>query len=83
MAAPDSKDKNKKPEMLEKILQGKISKRMNEMSLLGQSHVVVGNVTVEKHLKDVSKSIGSPIGVLMFHKWGLGSSLTKTESETA
>jgi translation elongation factor EF-Ts len=60
----------KSPEMLEKIIQGKLTKRMNELSLLGQNHMVepdAGNI--DKFLKSKNFS------VLNFAKWTVGGSV--------
>lgn len=59
---------NKSPEMINKIIQGKLNKRMNELSLLGQNHMVVPDAgNIEKYLK--SKNFT----VLNFIKWSVGS----------
>jgi len=60
----------KSPEMIEKIIQGKLNKRLNELSLLGQNHMVepdAGNI--EKYLKSKSFNVQN------FSKWTVGSSM--------
>ncbi len=68
-----AKDDNKKPEVMEKIIAGKVSKRLGEISLIGQTHVVEeGKPIVGKHLELVSRSVGHAVGVDAFCWWSLG-----------
>jgi len=45
------KDRNKPPEILEKMVGGKVAKIVSENTLTGQAYVLDGNVTVEQALK--------------------------------
>ena len=51
MAKMPEKDKNKPAEILEKIMSGKVSKIVNEVTLYGQPFVLNTDVTVEAALK--------------------------------
>ena len=73
---------NKTDEMIQKIMTGKLNKRLNEMSLLGQSHMADSSgENIEKHLNSISKkcfggdkkTINNPINIKYFVKWQLGS----------
>lgn len=63
----------KKPEIIEKIIQGKLKKRMSELTLLGQAHMVEeGGPEVEKFIKSMSSSLKTPISVASFAYWQVG-----------
>jgi elongation factor Ts len=64
----------KKPEIIEKIIQGKVHKRMSELTLMGQSHVVEeGNPVVQKFVSMFSSSINTPLSLASFKYWQVGS----------
>ncbi len=66
-------DSSKKPEMLEKIIQGKIAKRMGEMTLLGQAHMAEeGSPVVHKFLEGFGASSNSRVKINDFKLWTLG-----------
>ena len=79
--AVDTKGSNKpppKPELLAKIVAGKVSKRLGEITLMGQAHVAEeGQPIVGKFIADLSKSLGASIVVQSFTKWGLGDGVAK------
>lgn len=69
----------KNPAMLDKIVAGKVSKRMEEMSLTGQTHMAVeGTPVISKYLQTLGKEISpnSPVSVSInkFVRWNLGQS---------
>lgn len=73
---------NKTEDMIQKIMTGKLNKRLNEMSLLGQSHMAdASGDVIEKHLNSVSKAcfggdkktLVNPLVISYFVKWQLGS----------
>ena len=67
-----------KPDLLAKIVAGKVSKRLGEITLLGQAHVAEeGQPVVGKFLADLSKSLGATVTVESFTKWGLGDGIAK------
>eukprot|EP01036_Dinobryon_divergens_P024428 gene24428-32877_t len=76
-----SADPNKKPEMVERAVQGKVNKRIGELCLLGQSHLVEdGSPVIEKYLSTFSQQIRSTVQVAFFRLWTLGSSVS-TQNE--
>ncbi|HYM35552.1 MAG TPA: translation elongation factor Ts [Steroidobacteraceae bacterium] len=55
----DPKNANKPPEMLEKIIEGKLRKFTNEITLLGQPFVKDDKQTVEAYLKKAGSEVAS------------------------
>jgi translation elongation factor EF-Ts len=56
-----------------KIVEGKVKKRLSELCLLHQPHMVeAGAPVIEKHLAAVSAKIGSPLTVRSFALWAIG-----------
>jgi len=67
-----SKDEKKKPEIIEKMIQGKLNKRLSEVCLLGQTHMAEeGNPVVKKYLEGLSKTLGADISVVDYSLWSL------------
>ncbi len=61
--------------MIEKITQGKVAKRLNEICLLSQVHMAEeGGPVVQKHLDKYAASIGSKLSLERFRRWTLGQS---------
>jgi elongation factor Ts len=65
-------DRKKPKEILEKIIQGKVNKRLNEVCLLDQSHVAEeGNPMISKFLQQQSQALGAQIKIKDFDLWTL------------
>ena len=62
----------KKEEMKEKIVAGRIGKRLKEMSLLDQPYIKDSGMTVDQLVKEVSGKIGENIQVRGFVRFNLG-----------
>ncbi|MDR0641895.1 MAG: translation elongation factor Ts [Treponema sp.] len=58
-----SKIRESKPEQFEKILQGKLNKRIQEICLLDQGYVKDEKISVAKALGDCGKQLGTEISV--------------------
>ncbi len=78
IALAQVKDSGKPPEILEKMIAGKLRKTLAEMSLTGQPYVVDPNVTVEDALK---KAGGAKVAG--FHRLAVGEGIEKQESDFA
>lgn len=73
-------DLAKKPENVrEKIVQGRIDKRLKELSLLDQPYIRDQNITVEELVKQTSGQIGEKIKVRRFVRFVLGEGIDKKE----
>lgn len=62
-----------KPEMIERMIQGKVNKRLSEICLVGQNHVAEeGQPVVSKYMLQTSKTLGTDLTILSFKLWSLG-----------
>ena len=62
----------KKEEMKEKIVAGRIGKRLKEMALLDQAYIKDSTLTVEELVKQVAGKVGENIQVRRFVRFNLG-----------
>ena len=62
----------KKEEMKEKIVAGRIGKRLKEMALMDQAYIKDSGVTVEEMVKQVAGKVGENIQVRRFVRFNLG-----------
>ena len=77
-------DLSNKPEAVRaKIVEGRIEKRLKEMSLLDQSYIKDQSITVEEHIKNVIASLGENIQVRRFVRFVMGEGIEKEETDFA
>jgi elongation factor Ts len=70
-----------KPENIkEKIVQGRIEKRLKEMTLMNQAYIRDQNITVEELVKQAIAQLGENIQVRRFVRFVLGEGIEKQES---
>lgn len=62
----------KKPEMKEKIVAGRIGKRLKEMALMDQPYIKDSSISVEEMVKQVAGKVGENIQVRRFVRFNLG-----------
>jgi len=62
----------KKEEMKEKIVAGRIGKRLKEMALMDQAYIKDSTMTVEEMVKQVAGKVGENIQVRRFVRFNLG-----------
>ncbi len=67
----------------EKIVQGRIDKRLNEMCLLPQPYIKDPNITVEELVKQSVAQLGENIQIRRFVRFVLGEGIEKEESDFA
>jgi elongation factor Ts len=73
-------DLGKKPENIkEKIVQGRIDKRLKEMTLLDQPYIRDQSISVEELVKQVKSKVGEDIQVHRFVRYVLGEGIEKQE----
>ncbi len=65
-------NEGKKPEIAEKIAQGRLSKFFNEQCLLEQTFIKDGNLAVRDVLNKIENSLGSKIKISQFVRYYLG-----------
>ncbi|NMG20462.1 translation elongation factor Ts [Brasilonema bromeliae] len=74
---------NKPQNIKEKIVQGRIEKRLQEMSLLDQPYIRDQSITVEELIKQNASKLGDSIQVRRFVRYILGEGIEKQESNFA
>ena len=74
---------NKKPEMREKIVAGRIEKRLKELCLLDQPFIRDQSITVDELVKRTIAQVGENIQVRRFSRFVLGEGIHKEESNFA
>ena len=77
-------DLGNKPENIkEKIVQGRIDKRLKEMTLLDQPYIRDQSISVEDLVKQVKSKVGEEIQVSRFVRYVLGEGIDKKEMSFA
>ncbi len=75
--------KGKPDELKEKIVQGRIGKRLKEISLLDQPYIRDQSITVEELVKQGIALLGENIQIRRFNRFVLGEGIEKEESNAA
>ena len=77
-------DLSGKPEQIkEKIVEGRIAKRLNELVLLSQPYIKDSSLTVEDLVKQAAAQIGENIKVRRFTRYTLGEGIEKNQMDFA
>ena len=77
-------DLSGKPEQIkEKIVEGRIAKRLNELVLLSQPYIKDSSLTVEDLVKQAAAKIGENIQVRRFTRYTLGEGIENKEIDFA
>lgn len=76
-------EEGKKPEFLDKILDGQLKKWAAEICLLDQKFVKNPDVTVNQYLQDIIAKIGENIVIRRFVRFELGEGLEKKSEDFA
>ena len=77
-------DLSGKPEQIkEKIVEGRITKRLNELVLLSQPYIKDSTLTVEDLVKQAAAKIGENIKVRRFTRYTLGEGIEKNQIDFA
>ncbi|MCT7962921.1 MULTISPECIES: translation elongation factor Ts [Oscillatoriales] len=74
---------NKPDNIKEKIVQGRIDKRLKELTLLDQPYIRDQNITVAELIKQVIAQLGENIRVRRFTRFVLGEGIEKEETNFA
>ncbi|MGI2906773.1 translation elongation factor Ts [Tolypothrix sp. VBCCA 56010] len=74
---------NKPQNIKEKIVQGRIEKRLKEMALMDQPYIRDQSISVEDLVKQVKAKLGEDIEVRRFVRYVLGEGIEKQESNFA
>jgi elongation factor Ts len=74
---------NKPENIREKIVEGRIAKRLNELTLLEQPYIRDQNITVDELVKQTVAQLGENIRVRRFVRFVLGEGIEKEETDFA
>lgn len=74
---------NKPDNIKEKIVQGRIEKRLKEMTLMDQAYIRDQNISVEELVKQAIAQLGENIQVRRFVRFTLGEGIEKQETNFA
>jgi elongation factor Ts len=77
-----AKEEGKKPEMLERIVDGQLKKWAAEICLLDQKFVKNSDLTVDQYLKETISKIGENIVIRRFMRYELGEGIEKKKTES-
>ena len=72
-------NEGKKPEMVDKIVDGKIKKELKEICLLDQKFVKNSELTVRQYVDQVAKELGEDIKVASMIRYEVGEGIEKRE----
>ncbi len=76
-------EEGKKPEIVEKMLDGRVRKFYEEIVLLEQDFVMNPDIKINKLLEDSAKDVGAPIALTGFARIQLGEGIEKEEVDFA
>jgi len=76
-------NEGKAPDMVEKIVNGKIKKELKEVCLVEQKFVKDNEMTVKQYVEKVAKEIGKPIEVVSMTRYEVGEGIEKKEENFA
>lgn len=79
-----AKASGKPPEIVEKMVEGRLRKEFfQQVVLMQQTFVIDGKATVEQAVKTSEKSIGAPVKVAGFVRYALGEGIDKQDDDFA
>ena len=76
-------NEGKKPEMVERIVAGKIKKELKEVCLLDQPFVKDGDFSVQQYVANAAKEIGKDMEVVSMIRYEVGEGIEKKEDDFA
>ncbi|HEV7293532.1 MAG TPA: translation elongation factor Ts [Devosia sp.] len=77
------KESGKPADIAEKMVDGRMRKYFEEVTLLAQTFVIDGETKVGDAIKNAEKEVGAPIKLTKFVRYALGEGIEKTESDFA
>ena len=73
----------KTPEVVEKMVEGRLRKYYEDSVLLEQVFVIDGKEKVGKVVAALAKDLGKPVKITAFHRFALGEGIEKVETDLA
>ncbi|MCR6672455.1 translation elongation factor Ts [Devosia ginsengisoli] len=77
------KESGKSAEIAEKMVDGRMRKYFEEVTLLAQTFVIDGETKVRDAIKNAEKDVGAPIALTRFVRYALGEGIEKAETDFA
>lgn len=77
------KESGKSAEIAEKMVDGRMRKYFEEVTLLAQTFVIDGETKVRDAIKNAEKDAGAPIKLTRFVRYALGEGIEKVETDFA
>lgn len=78
-----AKESGRPPEIIEKMIEGRLRKYYEEVVLLSQTFVIDGESKVSKAVEAAAEDVGAPIEIAAFVKFTLGDGIEKKEEDFA
>ncbi|MCI7685821.1 MAG: translation elongation factor Ts [Eubacteriales bacterium] len=76
-------NEGKKPEMVDRIVAGKIKKELKEVCLVDQPFVKNSDLSVKQYVDSVAKEMGKPMQVVSMVRYEVGEGIEKKEDDFA
>ena len=77
------KESGKPADIAEKMVDGRMRKYFEEVTLLAQTFVIDGETKVRDAIKNAEKDVGAPVTLTKFVRYALGEGIEKAESDFA
>ena len=81
--AEQARESGKPAEIIEKMVEGRVRKYYEEVTLLAQTFVMDGETKIADVIKKAEKDVGAPIKVTGFFRYALGEGIAREESDFA
>ena len=78
-----AKESGKPAEIIEKMVEGRVRKFYEEVTLLAQTFVIDGETKISDVLKNAEKEVGASIKLTAFVRYALGEGIEKEETDFA
>ncbi len=78
-----AKESGKPPQVIEKMVEGRLRKFYEEVVLLAQAFVHDPETTVAKAVADAEKAVGAPIEITGFYRYALGEGIDRPDNDFA
>ena len=73
----------KPPDIVEKMVQGRVRKYYEEVVLMEQAYIMEDKTKVGQAVEKAAKEVGAPVTIASFVRFGLGEGIQKEESDFA
>ncbi|MDB5621786.1 MAG: elongation factor Ts [Devosia sp.] len=81
--AEQARESGKPADIIDKMVEGRVRKYYEEVTLLAQTFVIDGETKVGDAIKNAEKAVGAPIKLTKFIRYALGEGIEKAETDFA